>query len=138
MRYRRELDNLRAALGWSLQCGDARLAARLDVALGDFWIVHGHWIEGRQWSRRVLVAREELPPNLCAALLLSDGYIARLQGDFVSANASLNESLLEVRVNDMSARDDIAAWCRLSGHELLAMAEEPPQLLRAYLRKKQD
>jgi len=46
--------------------------------------------------------------------------------------------VLEVRVNDMSARGDIAAWCRLSGHELLAMAEEPPQLLRAYLRKKQD
>ncbi|MGZ3581404.1 MAG: sulfurtransferase TusA family protein [Ktedonobacterales bacterium] len=46
--------------------------------------------------------------------------------------------VLEVRVNDTTAREDIAAWCRLSGHTLLAMTEEPPQLLRAYLRKKRD
>ncbi len=46
--------------------------------------------------------------------------------------------VLEVRVSDMTAREDIAAWSRLSGHELLAMTEEPPHLLRAYLRKKQD
>jgi tRNA 2-thiouridine synthesizing protein A len=45
---------------------------------------------------------------------------------------------LEVRVSDPTARDDIASWCRLSGHALLAMVEEPSGLLRAYLRKKQD
>jgi tRNA 2-thiouridine synthesizing protein A len=45
--------------------------------------------------------------------------------------------VLEVRVNDATARDDIAAWCRLSGHELVTTVEEPPQLLHAYLRKKQ-
>lgn len=45
--------------------------------------------------------------------------------------------VLEVRVNDPSARDDIVSWCRLSGHELLALTEEPPDLLRAYVRKKQ-
>jgi tRNA 2-thiouridine synthesizing protein A len=44
--------------------------------------------------------------------------------------------VLEVRVNDMSARDDIVSWCRLSGHELLALTEQPPDLLRAYVRKK--
>lgn len=45
--------------------------------------------------------------------------------------------ILEVRVNDPTAREDIASWCRLSGHELLA-AEESPALLHIYLRKKQD
>ncbi len=47
---------------------------------------------------------------------------------------------LEVRVSDPTARDDIASWCRLAGHDLLAMVEEPgsPPLLRVYLRKKQD
>lgn len=45
---------------------------------------------------------------------------------------------LEVRVSDPTAREDIVSWCRLSGHELLAMTEEPPSLLRAYLRKKSD
>ncbi|MGH2502756.1 MAG: sulfurtransferase TusA family protein [Ktedonobacterales bacterium] len=45
---------------------------------------------------------------------------------------------LEVRVSDASAKDDIAAWCRLSGHTLLAVIEEPTQALRVYLRKKGD
>ncbi len=46
--------------------------------------------------------------------------------------------VLEVRVNDPTAQEDIASWCRLSGHTLIAITEEPPQWLRAYLRKKQD
>ena len=54
--------------------------------------------------------------------------------------------VLEVVVDDPSAREDLASWCRLSGHELLAVREEgssdrtghAPRLLHAYLRKKQD
>ncbi|HET9980924.1 MAG TPA: sulfurtransferase TusA family protein [Ktedonobacterales bacterium] len=45
--------------------------------------------------------------------------------------------ILEIRVNDPTAREDIASWCRLSGHELLAAVEESPALLRVYMRKKQ-
>lgn len=45
--------------------------------------------------------------------------------------------VLEIRVNDPTAREDIASWCRLSGHELLAGIEESPQLLRMFVRKKQ-
>jgi TusA-related sulfurtransferase len=44
--------------------------------------------------------------------------------------------VLEVRVNDSTAREDIAAWCRLSGNELLAMADEGHQGLRFFVRKK--
>ncbi len=43
--------------------------------------------------------------------------------------------VLEVRVNDPTAREDIAAWCRLSGHALLAEIEESPRLLRVFVRK---
>ena len=54
--------------------------------------------------------------------------------------------VLEVVVDDPSAREDLASWCRLSGHTLLAVREggpsdqagQSPQLLHAYLRKKQD
>lgn len=45
--------------------------------------------------------------------------------------------ILEVRVNDPTAREDIASWCRLSGHEWLAAVEEEPALLRVWVRKKQ-
>ncbi len=44
---------------------------------------------------------------------------------------------LEIRVNDPTAREDIASWCRLSGHELLAAVDETPRLLVLYVRKKQ-
>jgi TusA-related sulfurtransferase len=44
---------------------------------------------------------------------------------------------LEIRVDDPTARDDIASWCRLSGHEMLAVIEEPAQPLRVFVRKRQ-
>jgi len=44
--------------------------------------------------------------------------------------------VLEVRVNDPTAREDIASWSRLSGNQLLAMAEEGHAGLRFFLKKK--
>ncbi len=44
--------------------------------------------------------------------------------------------VLEVRVNDPTAREDIAAWCRLSGNELLAMAGDGHQGMRFFVKKK--
>ncbi len=44
--------------------------------------------------------------------------------------------VLEVRVDDSAAREDIGAWCRLSGNELLAVMEDGPEGLRFFLRKK--
>lgn len=46
--------------------------------------------------------------------------------------------VLEVRVDDLTAQADIASWCRLSGHELLAVSEDTPQQLRCYIRKKTE
>jgi tRNA 2-thiouridine synthesizing protein A len=44
--------------------------------------------------------------------------------------------VLEVRVGDLTAREDLASWCRLSGNELLAAREISPGILNAYVRKK--
>jgi tRNA 2-thiouridine synthesizing protein A len=44
--------------------------------------------------------------------------------------------VLEVRVNDSTARDDVASWCRLSGNELLAMVDEGTQGIRFFVKKK--
>ncbi len=46
--------------------------------------------------------------------------------------------VLEVRVDDPTARLDVEAWSRLTGHALLAIREEPPNLLCFFLRKKPD
>ncbi|HEX3270312.1 MAG TPA: sulfurtransferase TusA family protein [Ktedonobacterales bacterium] len=44
--------------------------------------------------------------------------------------------VLEVRVDDPAARGDLESWSRLSGNALIAEREEPPGVLRAWLRKK--
>ncbi len=77
-----ERDNLRAALTWSrTEPGGAAVELRLATALRWFWIVRGHWSEGRMWlegavSRAGGMRVPELPRALeCLA------YLAERQGD---------------------------------------------------------
>ncbi len=74
-----------------------------------------------------------------SSMAQSQGTICALLTPAIKAKLREMEpgQVLEVRVNDMTAQDDIASWCRLSGHELLATTEESPQLSRTFLRKKQ-
>ncbi len=44
--------------------------------------------------------------------------------------------VLEVRVDDPSARGDIEAWCRLSGNILLKVTAGDGQSLRFFVKKK--
>lgn len=44
--------------------------------------------------------------------------------------------VLEVRVDDPTAKEDILSWSRLSGNQVLAMFADEPQRLRFYLRKR--
>ena len=53
-RVAREHDNLRAALGWTTERGDAEVAQRLAVHLARFWVVLGHVSEGRSWLDRAV------------------------------------------------------------------------------------
>lgn len=49
-----EHGNLRAALRWTLDRGDAPAALRLAGALGRYWAHRGHLSEGRQWCAEAL------------------------------------------------------------------------------------
>jgi len=44
--------------------------------------------------------------------------------------------VLEVRVDDPTAKEDILSWSRLSGNQVIGMFADEPQRLRFYLRKK--
>jgi len=46
------------------------------------------------------------------------------------------EQILEIRVNDPSARGDIEAWCRLSGNTLLKVVDNEGAILRFFVKKK--
>lgn len=46
--------------------------------------------------------------------------------------------VLEVRVDDPTAHGDIAAWCRLAGHELLAVVNDETEYTRFFIAKKRS
>jgi predicted ATPase/DNA-binding SARP family transcriptional activator/class 3 adenylate cyclase len=53
-RVQAEHDNLRTALAWSVENGEAATALRLAGALTRFWDVRRHISEGREWLARAL------------------------------------------------------------------------------------
>jgi predicted ATPase/DNA-binding CsgD family transcriptional regulator len=91
-RLEAEHDNLRAALGWSLESGEAEKAARIGVALWRFWLVCGYMSEGRRWLERALAGESE-QTSVRARALHAAGELARHQDDYHRAKTLLEESL---------------------------------------------
>lgn len=98
-----EHDNLRLALGWSLEAGEPELALRLCVALHDFWRIRGHLTEGRHWLERALRTGAG-PDALRARALTGAALIDRHRGEHVS----LVELLTEAERLARSSRDRTA------------------------------
>jgi predicted ATPase/transcriptional regulator with XRE-family HTH domain len=97
-RLEREHGNLRSALGWLLDRGDAVGALRLVGSLTHFWYVRGYLIEGRRWVERALAvapvddARTD-PTAARASLLVGAGNLATNQGDTSAAVAFYRQAL---------------------------------------------
>jgi predicted ATPase/class 3 adenylate cyclase/DNA-binding CsgD family transcriptional regulator len=51
-----EIDNLRAAFGWSRENSETELALTLASSLQPLWVARGHILEGRAWFHTVLTA----------------------------------------------------------------------------------
>jgi predicted ATPase/DNA-binding CsgD family transcriptional regulator len=137
-----ELDNLRAALEWSLtmtEGGEASL--RLASALLAFWFQGGHVSEGRAWVDRALTSSAASEAGVVRAKALhAAGYLARLQGDTMTARAFLEESVGVWRAIDPADRTGLAhtlsslgdamrrlgdpATARALGSEATALARE--------------
>jgi predicted ATPase/class 3 adenylate cyclase len=91
-RLQAEHDNFRAALVWAHATGQNQLEVRLILALADFWVLRGHWVEGRQWVSRALVSTA-LTSRQRAAALSAAGSFASKQGDSTAAIAYAEEQL---------------------------------------------
>ena len=59
-----EHDNLRAALAWLLERGEAGRVARIGWEIHRFWSLRGHTGEGREWMERALLRPDGLPDGL--------------------------------------------------------------------------
>jgi predicted ATPase len=58
-----EHGNLRGALSWALERGEAELGLRLGAALGEFWSLRGHLSEGQRSLEAVLGAGARRRPR---------------------------------------------------------------------------
>ena len=85
-------DNLRAALTYLHSVGDAALALRLAGALWRFWLVRGHWSEGRD---RLLEALQSEPAASAerARALIGLGTLTQNLGDYALARTRFEEAL---------------------------------------------
>ena len=65
-RLEAENDNLRAAIGWSLEAGEAQTAARFGWALGMYWVMRPRHAEGRLLMEQTLARGGDLPAQMRA------------------------------------------------------------------------
>ncbi|HEV2127126.1 MAG TPA: tetratricopeptide repeat protein [Thermomicrobiales bacterium] len=93
-RLEAEHTNLRAAIQWSIERGEAEVALRLAGVLHWFWYLRGHWGEGRRWLERALaLAPRGIVMAARTKTLAGAGVLAFAQSDYPAARVRLQESL---------------------------------------------
>ncbi len=96
-RLEQEHGNLRAALSWLLEQGDARQSIekslRLGTALRSFWLTRGYYSEGRTFLEQALARSEGIEATVRAKALWATATMADFQGDNDRVEALSKESL---------------------------------------------
>jgi predicted ATPase/serine/threonine protein kinase/DNA-binding CsgD family transcriptional regulator len=140
-RFDREHENLRAALRWLLEHGEAGLrkemALRLSSALEEFWDVRGHHSEGRTFLEQALVGSEGVAPSVQAKALSTAGRLALNQSDMDRGEVLCEQSLaLSRELGDTAGialslqRLAVVAWVRNNSAAAYALTEEALALWR--------
>ena len=93
-RMETEHGNLRAALAWLDETGDAVTVLRLSGYLYWFWYVRGHLREGCKWLERALERAGGAPADARARALLGLAVLTHWQGNDARAGPCLEESLV--------------------------------------------
>jgi predicted ATPase/class 3 adenylate cyclase len=101
-RCEQEHANLRAALRWAVEAGEADRAQEAAGALWRFWQQRGHLTEGRRWFEEVLALPSGQAPSPARAKALAGaGGIAWWQEDLAAARGAYQEALaIERRLGD--------------------------------------
>jgi predicted ATPase/class 3 adenylate cyclase len=88
-----EHNNLRSALNGYDSQNEAAAEVRLVISLAKFWILRGHWAEGRQWLEKVLKKALTKTAADRSTVLSELGDIAIRQGDYATARSVYEECL---------------------------------------------
>lgn len=116
-----EQDNLRAAMGWLLEQGEAGRVIGMGAAMHRFWSLRGHTGEGRRWMGRALTQGAVLQPGDRARALFVDGILSFTQGEADQAAAAAGESIAEARAGGDG--EILAAALLLRGVAAVSLAE---------------
>jgi len=92
-----ERANLRAAIDFAREDGDAVAALKIVGQLGKYAYLRGHYHEVRQWMDLAVAAGPAAPPQLRAGALYGSGRLAQLQCDYEPAVRRLDAALLLYR-----------------------------------------
>jgi predicted ATPase/DNA-binding XRE family transcriptional regulator/Tfp pilus assembly protein PilF len=88
-----EYDNLREAMNWAAECGQAPSGLRLGYALHYFWLSRGYWSVGRESLEKLLACPEAAGHTIVRADALNlAADLATQQGDLQAARTLLEES----------------------------------------------
>jgi DNA-binding CsgD family transcriptional regulator len=88
-----EIDNLRAALAWTIRAGDAERAMRLATAGCSLWYFRGHYAEGCEWLERALRLRSPTTLRARARATAWLGLLLQFQGQYGSAERWLTHAV---------------------------------------------
>ena len=92
-RLEAELDNMRAALSWTVEREDPDLGLRFAGALGQFWLARGYDDEARRWLEEALAKPGHTSASRRAKALDALGSVALTQNDLDRAEAAATEGL---------------------------------------------
>jgi predicted ATPase/DNA-binding CsgD family transcriptional regulator len=96
-------DNLRQALAWFAERGDALSLNTMSEALTDHWLIHAQFDEGRTWLGRAMAHEAGVPLAIRARTRLASGWLALQQGALDAARTLLKQAVvLAQQVNDRS------------------------------------
>ena len=100
-----ELDNIRAAMSWSLKSGTAGEAVRLAGGLWLFCYLRGHYAEGSEWLERALAMADSpgVEAQYKAKASLGAGMLAFLQCEYEVATTRLESALAQYKELDDTA-----------------------------------
>jgi predicted ATPase/DNA-binding NarL/FixJ family response regulator len=124
-RLEREHDNLRVAMRLLLGQGESEEASRLGWALWLFWGIRGYYDEGRRSMEQALSVEGSvaMPASARAKALYVEGMMENYQGDHLSAEVLLEESVSLFRELD----DKLGTAYALSNAGFAALGQGQPQ-----------
>jgi non-specific serine/threonine protein kinase len=124
-RFERDIDNLRAAMAWAEQAGEARTGLIIANAFESPVFHRGQPAEGRAWLTRLLALDADVPIAVRALAVCNIGWIALFQGDLDAAEAAAEQAV------DLAATEPLVLGssldllaCTLWGRGLLAEARQ--------------